>query len=147
MQTFADPAPTGGADDTAGTRPSELRQWPVQMHLISPTAPYFQGADVLLAADCVPFAVADFHRDHLKGKGVAIACPKLDADQELYLQKLVSMIDDARINTLQVMIMQVPCCGGLFHMAREAAARATRKVPVKVTVVGLRGEILSEEWA
>ncbi len=147
MQVLADTASAGEPHDQAGTRPSELRQWPVQMHLISPTAPYFQGADVLLCADCVPFAVADFHRDHLKGRGLAIACPKLDGEQESYLHKLVSMIDDARIDTLQVMIMQVPCCGGLFHLAKEATSRAKRKVPVKVTVVGLRGEILSEEWA
>jgi NAD-dependent dihydropyrimidine dehydrogenase PreA subunit len=147
MQAFEEPGATPAADDSTGTRPSELRQWPVQMHLLSPMAPYFQGADVLLCADCVPFAVADFHRDHLKGNSIAIACPKLDVDQEIYLQKLISLIDDAKINMLKVMIMQVPCCGGMFQMAKEAVARASRKVPVKVTVVGLRGEILSEEWA
>ena len=144
--TFDDDAADAPAD-TTGERPSELRQWPVQLHLVSPMAPYFQGADVLLCADCVPFAVADFHRDHLKGRALAIACPKLDEGQEMYLQKLVSMIDDARIDTLSVMIMQVPCCGGLLHLATEAAARATRKVPVKKIVVGLQGDVLAEEWA
>jgi len=147
IQVFEEPGAAPAADDSTGTRPSELRQWPVQMHLLSPMAPYFQGADVLLCADCVPFAVADFHRDHLKGNSIAIACPKLDVDQESYLQKLISLIDDAKINTLKVMIMQVPCCGGMFQMAKEATARASRKVPIKVTVVGLRGEILSEDWA
>ena len=133
--------------EEGGTRTSQLRQWPVQLHLVSPVAPYFEGADVLLCADCVPFAVPDFHRDWLKGRSLAIACPKLDEGQEMYLQKLVSMIDDAGINTLNVMIMQVPCCGGLLHLAKQAAAQARRKVPVKQIVVGLRGEILSEEWA
>jgi len=144
--SFDKPGEATATDDT-GTRPSELRQWPVQLHLVSPTAPYFQGADVLLAADCVPFAMADFHKDWLKDHALAIACPKLDEGQEMYLQKLVSMIDDARIDTLSVMIMQVPCCGGLLHLATEAAARATRKVPVKKIVVGLQGDVLAEEWA
>ncbi len=133
--------------EEGGTRTSQLRQWPVQLHLVSPVAPYFEGADILLCADCVPFAVPDFHRDWLQGRSLAIACPKLDEGQEMYLQKLVSMIDDAGINTLNVMIMQVPCCGGLIHLAKQAATRAKRKVPVKQIVVGLRGEILSEEWA
>jgi NAD-dependent dihydropyrimidine dehydrogenase PreA subunit len=141
-----DDEPANAAADTAGERPSELRQWPVQLHLVSPMAPYFQGADVLLTADCVPFAMGDFHRDWLKGHALAIACPKLDQGQEVYLQKLVAMIDEAQINTLKVMIMQVPCCGGLLHMAKTAAAQAKRKVPVKQVVVGLRGEILSEDW-
>ena len=125
---------------------SELRQWPVQLHLVSPQAPYFRGADVLLAADCVAFSMGNFHQKHLKGKGLAIACPKLDDGQDTYVNKLVSMIDDAQINTLSVMIMQVPCCGGLLQIAKAAADKASRKVPVKATVVSLEGEILSEEW-
>jgi len=141
-----DDEPEAGAAEEAGTRTSQLRQWPIQLHLVSPMAPYFQEADVLLAADCVPFAVADFHRDHLKGKSLAIACPKLDEGQQAYLDKLVMMIDQARINTLTVMIMQVPCCGGLLQLAKQAVQRAQRNVPIKLQVVGLRGEILSEEW-
>jgi len=126
--------------------PSALRQWPVQMHLINPNAPYFQQADVVLAADCTAFSMGDFHTKHLKGKSLAIACPKLDSGTETYIQKLVAMIDEAKINTLQVMIMEVPCCGGLIQMAQMAAANATRKIPIKKTVVGIRGEILSDEW-
>ena len=125
---------------------SELRQWPVQMHLINPMAPYFRNADVVLAADCVAFAMGNFHQDYLKGKGLAIACPKLDNGQDSYLQKLTSMIDDAKINTLTVMIMQVPCCSGMLQMAKIAMEKANRKVPIKAIVVGLEGEILSEEW-
>lgn len=136
-----------GLDTQVYAKPeSELRQWPVQMHLINPNAPYFQGADVVLAADCVAFTIANFHQDYLKGKSLAIACPKLDSNQEMYLQKLVAMIDSARINTLNVMIMEVPCCGGLVHMARQAMQMAGRKVPVKMIKVGIRGDILQEEW-
>lgn len=134
------------AGDDSGTRGSELRQWPVQLHLVSPMAPYFAGKDVLLAADCVAFTVGDFHKDWLKGKSLAIACPKLDEGQEVYKEKLVSLIDDAKVNTLTVMIMQVPCCGGLLHLAKEALGAAKRKVPLKSVVVGLNGEILSEDW-
>ncbi len=142
------PEDGGDADEAVdrGAQPSALRQWPVQMHLLSPTAPYLQGADVLLAADCVAFAMGNFHRDHLRGKGLAIACPKLDEGLDIYLDKLVAMIDEARINTLTVMIMQVPCCGGLAHLAQQAVARASRKVPVKQIVVGIQGDILDERW-
>lgn len=126
--------------------PSTLNQWPVQMHLINPNAPYFQGADVVLAADCTAFSLGNFHSKYLKGKSLAIACPKLDSGMEVYIQKLTSMIDDAKINTLHVMIMEVPCCGGLIQMAKMAADNASRKIPIKKTVVGIRGDIISEEW-
>ncbi len=134
------------AADEEGTRASQLTHWPVQLHLASPMAAHYRGADVLLAADCVAYSMGDFHKDHLKGKALAIACPKLDDGQEVYVEKLVAMIDEAKINTLTVMIMQVPCCGGLLRLAKEAVSRATRKVPVKAIVVGLQGEILSEDW-
>ena len=125
---------------------SELRQWPVQMHLINPLANYFQNADVLLAADCVAFALGNFHQNYLKGKSLAIACPKLDQGQDIYIEKIRSLIDDSKINTLNVMIMQVPCCGGLLQMIKTAAVSAKRKVPVKLTIVAIEGEILTEEW-
>ena len=125
---------------------SQLQQWPIQMHLVSPTAPYYQGADVLLTADCVGYALGGYHPDYLKGRSIGIACPKLDEGQEIYAQKIKSWIDDAKINTLTVMIMQVPCCMGLVNVAQEAIASAKRKVRVKTIVVGLQGEILSEEW-
>jgi len=125
---------------------SELQQWPVQLHLLNPQVPYLKGADLLLAADCTAFAMANFHSDHLKGKRLAIACPKLDHGKDIYIDKLTSMIDDAKINTLTVMIMEVPCCGGLLQIARNAAAKAARKVPVKLIVVGLQGNVISEDW-
>lgn len=125
---------------------SELRQWPVQLHLINPNAPYFQGADLLVAADCTAFSVGDFHSRHLRGKSLVIACPKLDSNTDVYIDKITHLIDRAKVNTITVMIMEVPCCGGLLQMVRRAASVATRKVPVKVQVVGIRGEIVQEEW-
>ncbi len=126
---------------------SQLKQWPIQMHLISPGAPYYQGADVLLVADCVAYALGNFHTDYLKGKSIAIACPKLDEGQDIYLEKIKSWLEDARINTLTVLIMQVPCCMGLLKLAQQAAQSSKRKVPIKSVVVSLQGEILSEDWA
>lgn len=132
--------------ELVGKIPSALRQWPVQMHLINPGAPYYQGADVLLSADCVGFSYGDFHRDFLKQKSIAIACPKLDQGKEIYIEKIKSLIDDAKINTLTVAIMDVPCCSGLLGLAQEGAKRANRKVPIKYIVVGIQGNILKEEW-
>lgn len=131
---------------TATKVKSELRQWPIQLHLISPIASYYQGADVILTADCVGYALGSFHQDYLKGKSIAIACPKLDERQEEYVEKIKSWFENAKINTLTVLIMQVPCCMGLLHLAREALANSKRKVPLKSVVVGIKGEILSEEW-
>lgn len=129
-----------------GKRVSQLTHWPVQLHLMSPTAPQYHGADVLLSADCVAYALGDFHKDYLKGKALAIACPKLDEGQEVYVDKIKTLIDDAKINTLTVMIMEVPCCRGLLNLAQQAAAKAGRKVPIKCVVVGIKGEIQREEW-
>jgi ferredoxin len=123
---------------------SELRQWPVQLHLLNPQASYFRNADVVLTADCVAYSMGDFHRKYLKGCSLAIACPKLDSNLESYVNKLTSMISDAQINTLTVLRMEVPCCGGLVQMAQMAAQNAKRKVPIKEIVVGIKGDILSE---
>jgi len=132
--------------DETGERSSQLRQWPVQLHLVSPEASYFQGKDVVLAADCVAYALGDFHKDYMKGKSLAIACPKLDNEQEIYTEKITAMIDNAKINTLTVMTMEVPCCAGLLQMALAAAKKASRKVPVKHIIVGIQGKVLKEEW-
>ena len=142
---FSQDKPVAEGDET-GRRPSHLSHWPIQMHLLSPMAPHYKGSDLVLAADCTAFTSGDFHKDYLKDKTLAIACPKLDSGREIYLDKLVALIDEARINTLSVLIMQVPCCRGLLELAQEAAAKAERKVPIKATVIGLRGEVLSEEW-
>ncbi len=125
---------------------SELRQWPVQLHLLNPLAPYFRNADVVLAADCAAFAMGNFHDRFLKGKILAIACPKLDSSQENYLHKLIAMINDSHINSISVVRMEVPCCGGLTQLAMAAVERADRKIPVKQAVVSARGEVMLEEW-
>ena len=135
-----------GNNTTVSDQPSELRQWPVQMHLVNPNAPYFRGADLLLAADCVAFSMGGFHSNHLKGKSLAIACPKLDQGTDIYVEKLTAMIDIAKVNTITVMMMEVPCCGGLLQMVKAALANASRKVPVKKMIVGINGEVLQEEW-
>lgn len=135
-------------DEGAGTNggASELRQWPVQLHLLNPNAPYFRDADVVLAADCAAFAHGNFHQKFIKGKTLAIACPKLDSNQDVYVEKLTAMIQHANINTLTVVIMEVPCCGGLEHMAKAAIAKSGKKVPMKLAIVSLQGEVLKEEW-
>jgi hypothetical protein len=134
------------ASSAQSDQASELRQWPVQMHLINPAASYFQQSDLVLAADCVAFSLGNFHSKWLRGKSLAIACPKLDSGMESYVSKIRALIDEAKINTLTVMMMQVPCCGGLLQMVRIAAGQAERKVPVKTVIVGVEGEILREEW-
>lgn len=125
---------------------SELRQWPVQMHLINPAESYFRNADLVFAADCVAYALGDFHQKYLKDKSLVIACPKLDSNVEIYIEKLQRLIDEAKINTITIMMMEVPCCRGLQQMVKKAAEKAQRKVPVKSVIVGIQGNILSEEW-
>jgi len=130
-----------GMTATLAEQPSRLMQWPVQLRLISPMADYFKGSDLLLTADCVGYAIGDFHEKWLKGKSIAIACPKLDEDKDGYRDKLIALIDKANINTLTVMTMEVPCCSGLLRLAQEAAAHASRKIPIKSVVVGIEGGI------
>jgi NAD-dependent dihydropyrimidine dehydrogenase PreA subunit len=136
---------SGAAAPGAGLA-SQLTQWPVQLHLISPQNPAFRGADLLVAADCTAFAMADFNQACLPGKKLVIACPKLDSNQEVYLARLTALIDEAQVNSITVMIMEVPCCGGLLRTARMAAERAGRKVPIKAVVVGVDGAVRREEW-
>ncbi|NTW07288.1 MAG: 4Fe-4S dicluster domain-containing protein [Syntrophaceae bacterium] len=125
---------------------SELTHWPIQLHLVDPMSDIFSGKDVVLAADCVAYMLADFHKMFLKDKKLVIACARLDRDVELYTEELRLMVDVARINTLTAVIMQVPCCSGLLRIAKEALQKAARKVPLKAIVVSTGGEVLSEEW-
>jgi NAD-dependent dihydropyrimidine dehydrogenase PreA subunit len=125
---------------------SQLRQWPVQLHLINPAAVYFQGADLLVAADCSAFSLGDFHSNWLKNKSLVIACPKLDQGKEIYLKKIMELIDGSKVNTITVLVMEVPCCGGLLQLVQMAVQRTARKVPVKAVTVSIKGEILDEQW-
>lgn len=125
---------------------SRLTHWPVQMHLVNPVASYFMNADLLLCADCVGYAMGNFHSSWLAGKKLTIACPKLDPNKEIYTEKLIRFIKEARVNTLTVMMMEVPCCGGLLQLVKTALAHAGRKLPVKKVVVSVTGEVLAEEW-
>jgi len=125
---------------------SQLRQWPVQLHLINPAAVYFQGCDLLVAADCSAFSLGDFHSNWLKNRSLVIACPKLDQGKEIYLKKLIELIEGSKVNIITVLIMEVPCCGGLLQLVQMAAQRSARKVPVKAVTVSIKGEILDEQW-
>jgi len=119
----------------------ELRQWPIQLQLVSAHAPYFQNADLILVADCVPFAYANFHTDFLKGKAIAICCPKLD-DIDTYVNKIEQIIKGSNIKNLEVIHMEVPCCYGLVHIAKEALSKSGKDIPFETEVIGIKGEIL-----
>jgi len=130
----------------AGSKQSELTHWPIQLHLVNPAADFFRGKDVVLAADCVAYSLSDFHERFLKGKSLAIACPKLDEGQDVYVEKIRKMVDESQINTLTIIMMEVPCCRGLLQIARAALQGAKRKVPLKAIIVSTRGDVMSEEW-
>ncbi|MBU1473335.1 MAG: 4Fe-4S dicluster domain-containing protein [Acidobacteria bacterium] len=121
---------------------SELSQWPVQLHLISPYAPYFNESDLLIAADCTAFSFGSFHQDLLKGKKLVIACPKLD-DTSNYIHKLAELLKNNTIYSLTVAIMQVPCCTGLMHIVQKAVEESGTRIPIKKIVVGIDGAIIS----
>lgn len=129
-------SPLPGASDSA------LTHWPVQMHLVPPSAPFLKEADLLLAADCVPFALADFHRRLLRGRPVLIGCPKLD-DAQAYVDKLAAILVTASIRSLTVAHMEVPCCLGLMRIAQAAMQQAGRQVPVQQVVISRGGEVIS----
>lgn len=119
--------------------PSELRQWPVQLHLVPPTAPYFQQADILISADCVAYAMGSMHQELLKGKALAIACPKLD-DTSAYVDKLAHIFSANEIKSITVAIMEVPCCRGLDIMVREALQKSGKNIPLESIIIGINGE-------
>jgi len=118
---------------------SELRQWPVQLHLVPPTAPWFSNSDILIAADCVAFALGSFHSDLLKGKALAIACPKLD-DTAPYVEKLATIFRQNEVKSITVAVMEVPCCRGLDVMVRQALAQSGKEIPLETAVIGINGE-------
>lgn len=120
-------------------QPSRLRQWPVQLHLTPVNAPYFQDADLLITADCVPFACADFHKDFLAGKAVVIGCPKLD-DNRFYQEKLAELFRVNNLRSIMVLRMEVPCCGGIVMAARQALAASGKDIPFHEVTISISGE-------
>jgi ferredoxin len=143
-QEFKRPEIVGTAE--AQAEESALTHWPVQMHLINPEAGYFKNSDLLVAADCTAFTLGAFHSRFIRGKTLVIACPKLDQGTDIYIEKFRALIDKAKVNTITLVIMEVPCCGGLLQMVQKAVGAASRKVPVKLVVAGIKGNILKEEW-
>lgn len=125
--------------ETHGRQNAQLRQWPVQLTLVSPEASYFKDSDLLVAADCVPFAYPNFHSDFLKGKSLIIGCPKLD-DADFYIEKLTELIKKNNLKSITLVNMEVPCCFGLQRIVEEAVKKAGKSIPIRQTVITIRGE-------
>lgn len=134
-----EPAAPVSAED--GAVAPELRQWPVQLHLVPVHAPYWENADLLIAADCTAVAYGDFQRKLLRGRRVVIACPKLD-DGDGYAEKLAAILRENAIRCVTVAIMEVPCCNGLLMLARRAVEESGRTLEIKVVKIGLDGRLL-----
>ncbi|MCL2761245.1 MAG: 4Fe-4S binding protein [Desulfuromonadales bacterium] len=126
---------------SAEKQQSMLGQWPIQLSLVSVSAPYFQNADLLVAADCVPFAYADFHREVLAGKALVIGCPKLD-DNQFYIEKLTELFKVSTIKSVTIIRMEVPCCNGLTMAVKRALAASGKEIPCKEMVISINGELL-----
>jgi NAD-dependent dihydropyrimidine dehydrogenase PreA subunit len=131
----------GHGPESAAAR-SELRQWPVQLQLLNANAPYFQDADLVITADCVPFAYPDFHNRFLKGKALIILCPKLDKVLEQYVEKLTEIFKNNNIKSLTLVHMEVPCCFGLSRLVEEALKRSGKNIIIKDYTISIKGEII-----
>ncbi len=121
-----------------------LRQWPVQLKLVPAFAPYLRNADLLIAADCVPFTYAGFHRDFLDGRALLVGCPKLD-DLEFYVEKLQTIFETAQVRSVSVVKMEVPCCTGIAHAARAALDAAGLAIPMRLATIGVNGFLKEEQ--
>jgi Pyruvate/2-oxoacid:ferredoxin oxidoreductase delta subunit len=141
LRSFGRPTHAASAPTATGSMASELTHWPIQLTLIPPTAPYLQGADILLVADCVPFAFPDFHQRFLRNKPVLIGCPKLD-QMDLYAKKLTEILRVARPKSLTVVHMEVPCCSGFTRLAQYALRAAESATPLTDVTIGIRGDLL-----
>jgi Pyruvate/2-oxoacid:ferredoxin oxidoreductase delta subunit len=144
MQTFAPQTACEKANVPiahAGSGVSALTHWPVQIHLVPPTAPFLRGADLLVAADCTPVAYPRFHDGLLKGKTLLLGCPKLD-DTEEYVKKFSAIFATAAIKSVTVAVMEVPCCQALQVIVRKGMALAGKNIPLSVVTISVRGEML-----
>ena len=142
-------APLRSASEvTAGGEPpaelSALGNWPIQLRLVPPHALFLRGADLLLVADCVPFAMADFHRLLLRGRPVLVGCPKLD-DGQAYVEKLAAILTTSEVRSVTIVHMEVPCCTGLLRIAEAAVQQSGRNVPLKDVTISIRGQVISPE--
>ena len=134
----------GRTTNSTAQVPSQLGQWPVQLKLVSPSAPYFDNADLLLVADCVPFAMGDFHNRFLKDNSIAVGCPKLD-DAEFYIEKLAAILKANKLNSLTVIHMEVPCCSGLTQIARQAISKNEIEISFEDVTIDLQGNVSRAE--
>ena len=135
-----------GSGSAGAGSPSQLAHWPVQLTLVPPNAPFFKNADLLLVADCVPFAMADFHARFLRGRAVAVGCPKLD-DPEAYVRKLGEILKQSSPRSLTIIHMEVPCCTGLCRIAKMAMEASRRDIPVREITVSVDGRVVADrEW-
>ena len=125
---------------------SELKQWPVQLNLVHPFAPYFKNANLFLVADCLPFAYPNFHQDYLKGNttAIAIGCPKFD-DSSAYIEKISQIIMNSELKSITVLHMEVPCCSGLIMIAKEAVKNSSINVPLKTVQISIKGDVMQEK--
>ncbi len=137
---FARQEVTGATPKETAAQRSMLGHWPVQLTLVPPTAPFLQGTDLVLAADCVPFAYAGFHQDFLKNHSLLVACPKLD-DFQAHLGKLTDVLSHSSVKSLTVVHMEVPCCSGLVYMAKQAMQLSGKNIPLKEVTIGIRGDL------
>jgi len=137
---FAPRVETGPLRAAGPSRP-ELSTWPVQLRLVAPDAPFLKGADLLVAADCTPFAYPDVHRDFFKGRVVLCGCPKLD-DQEHYVQKFTAIFKRNAIKSVTALVMEVPCCGGMPMIIQKAMEAAGIRVPLETVTIGIEGGIV-----
>ena len=137
---FEIPEASGVDLEDAPPQQSTLGQWPVQLTLVPPSAPFLHDADLVLAADCVPFAYAGFHQDFLKGHRLLIACPKLD-DFQAHLRKLAAILRQSQVKSLTVVRMEVPCCYGIVQMAKQAMHLSGKDIPLKEVTIGIKGEV------
>jgi NAD-dependent dihydropyrimidine dehydrogenase PreA subunit len=157
LKTFSEPSQTISASSNSGMissgntknpslisettqLESELRQWPIQLRLVSPNAPFFANADLLVVADCVPYAYAGFHRDFLRGKKIVIGCPKFD-DTQFYVEKLSQIFKQSSLKSITVVTMEVPCCQGLYGIIQEALKRSGKNIPTSKIVIDPKGKI------
>ncbi|HPR55941.1 MAG TPA: 4Fe-4S binding protein [Deltaproteobacteria bacterium] len=144
MAMNLNPNPGIDASDPCTERPSLLGHWPVKLQLLSPQTPFLRGSDMILLADCCAVASPDLHERFLRGRTVAIACPKLD-DVERHVERLAGILSQATPRTLTVVHMEVPCCTGLVHIALKAMGIAGADIPLRHVVIGRRGEVLADE--